>query len=77
MSEFMKFVLKDEGKSAEAKDEVVAPKKTYKSQLKELNKFLDKHQKSDKNQTRNQIKIRRQKIKISVLNIKGLGICKV
>ena len=39
MSEFMKFVLKDEGKSAEAKDEVVAPKKTYKSQLKELNKF--------------------------------------
>ena len=60
MSEFMKFVLKDEGKSAEAKDEVV-PKKTYKSQLKELNKFLDKHQKSDKNQTRNQIKIRRQK----------------
>ena len=38
MSEFMKFVLKDEGKSAEAKDEVAA-KKTYKSQLKELNKF--------------------------------------
>ena len=52
MSEFMKFVLKDEGKSAEAKDEVAAPKKTYKSQLKELNKFLDKHQ--------NLIKIRQE-----------------
>ena len=27
MSEFMKFVLKDEGKSAEAKDEVAALRK--------------------------------------------------
>ena len=41
MSEFMKFVLEDEGKAA-------SPKKTYKSQLDDLKDFLDKHQKSDK-----------------------------
>ncbi|MBL7565307.1 PstS family phosphate ABC transporter substrate-binding protein [Staphylococcus saccharolyticus] len=47
MSEFMKFVLKDKGQSAEDAGYVASPKKTYKSELKDLNKYLDKHQKSD------------------------------
>ena len=58
MSEFMKFVLKDEGKSAEDAGYVASPKKTYKSELKELNKFVDKH----KNQIRNLIKNQMTKI---------------
>lgn len=48
MSEFMKFVLEDEGKAAEDAGYVASPKKTYKSQLDDLKDFLDKHQKSDK-----------------------------
>ena len=55
MSEFMKFVLKDEGKSAEDAGYVASPKKTYKSELKELNKFVDKHKKSDKKSDKNQM----------------------
>ena len=43
----MKFVLKDKGQSAEDAGYVASPKKTYKSELKDLNKYLDKHQKSD------------------------------
>ena len=37
MSEFMKFVLEDEGKAAE--DAGYVPKKTYKSQLDDLKIF--------------------------------------
>ena len=48
MSEFMKFVLEDEGQAAEDAGYVASPKKTYKSQLDDLKDFLDKHQKSDK-----------------------------
>lgn len=50
MSEFIKFVLKDEGKSAEDAGYVASPKDTYKKQLEDVNKFLDdnKDSKDDK-----------------------------
>ena len=39
MSEFMKFVLEDEGKAAEDAGYVAYAKKTYKSQLDDLKDF--------------------------------------
>lgn len=47
MSEFIKFVLEDKGKSAEDAGYVAAPEKDYKSQLDDLKAFIDKNQKSD------------------------------
>ena len=46
MSNFMKFILEDKGKSAEEAGYVAAPSKDYKSQLDDLKKFLDKEQSS-------------------------------
>ena len=40
--EFMKFTLKDEGKSAEDAGYVALPKKDYKDQLKELKDYIKK-----------------------------------
>ena len=47
--EFMKFTLKDEGKSAEDAGYVALPKKDYKEELKDLKKYIKKNSKdSDK-----------------------------
>ena len=45
--EFMKFVLKDEGKSAEDAGYVALPKDDYKKEQKQLDKFIDKNGKKD------------------------------
>ena len=54
MSEFMKFVLEDEGQAAEDAGYVASPKKTYKSQLDDLKDFLDNIKNLIRKTTKNQ-----------------------